>query len=327
MDGKRLLVSIIVPVFDEEECVSVVHLALCRVCDPLPCEFEFLFVDDGSTDATPASLYALRDADPRVRYLILSRNFGQQAALAAGLEHATGDVVITMDGDLEHPPALIPRMIERFREGFDVVATRRRAKVGAGWLKHKLAAAFVTLFNRLAALRIEPAGTEYRLLSRRVADVLIRLPERRRFLPGMIAWLGFPQVTIDFDAERRYGGDSKHGLAHHLRKTLDGIAAFSVYPFRKIAFFGACLATLAAIYAIAADLSSLWASMSFLVGVQFLLTGVIGAYVGRALDQVGGRPRYLVKEQGGDEPRPRKRRRRRRDKMTSRPPTASNLSE
>ena len=315
MEGPRLLVSIVVPVLNEEDCLPVLHAELCRACDPLPYDFEFLFVDDGSTDRTPDVMAKLRGVDPRVRYLVLSRNFGHQAALCAGLEHAVGDAVISMDGDLQHPPALIPVLLERFRAGFDVVNTHREKTAEVGWFKGLLSAGFYRFFNWFASIRIQPGGADFRLLSRRVVDVLNRLPEVRRFLRGLIPWLGFPQTVVAFEAPARHAGVSKYNFAKSLRLAMEGITAFSLNPLRKVAFFGLWIAVASFAYGLfgiglhlftdktVPGWTSLLACTLFLGGFQFIILGIVGEYLGRVLEQVTARPRYLVKEEGGERKR------------------------
>jgi dolichol-phosphate mannosyltransferase len=306
MAAQQPLVSVVIPVLNEAECVAAVHAELRRVCDPLPYRFEFLFVDDGSSDGTAGSLAGLRRGDERVHFLVLSRNFGHQAALSAGLAHAAGDAVITMDGDLQHPPALIVELLARFADGYDVVNTTRLSTAEVGLGKRLFSRLFYRVFNWLACVHIEPGGADYRLLARPVVDALNRLPEVRRFLRGLVPWLGFRQTVVPFTAPARVAGRSKYTFWRSLRLAVEGITAFSFYPLRKLALFGGGVALAAFVYALlmigfhlfggatVPGWTSLLFCVLFLGGCQLFALGVIGEYVGRVLEQVKERPVYLV---------------------------------
>jgi dolichol-phosphate mannosyltransferase len=296
---------------NEAECLPRLHAELRAACDALPYRFEFLFVDDGSTDASPDVLADLRRQDERVGYLRLSRNFGHQAALSAGLAHAAGDAVIMMDGDLQHPPALIPAMLQRYEEGYDVVNTARQDTARIHPLKRGLSGAFYQVFNWFSSVRIEPGSADFRLLGRAVVDALNDLPEVHRFLRGLVPWLGFRQTTIPFRAPERWAGQSKYTLWRSLRLALEGITSFSFYPLRRLAVLGwviMLLSLLYGIFSLAAHLitdstvpgwTSLMVCVLFLGGWQLLSLGVMSEYVGRVLEQVKGRPLYLVREAVG----------------------------
>ena len=185
------LVSVVVPVMNEAECLPRLHSALRAVCDALPFRFEYVFVESGSTDATVEVLAELRCHDECVRYLVLSRNFGHQAALSAGLEHAAGDAVVMMDGDLQHPPEVIPRLLEKWREGYEVVNTARVETEAAPAFKRLWSWVFYRVFNGSTIVAIEPGGADFRLMARVAVDALNALPERHRFLRGLVPWLGF----------------------------------------------------------------------------------------------------------------------------------------
>ncbi|HEV3259078.1 MAG TPA: glycosyltransferase family 2 protein, partial [Gemmataceae bacterium] len=282
-----------------------------RVCDPLPYRFEFLFVDDGSTDRSAETLAELRRQDSRVCYLVLSRNFGHQAALSAGLVHAAGEAVIMMDGDLQHPPGLIPHFLERFRDGYDVVNTIRRETVDIGRAKRWASRLFYRLFNWAASVHIEAGAADFRLMSRAAVDALNALPEQQRFLRGLVPWLGFRQTTIDFVAPSRWAGRPKYTFLRSLRFALDGITAFSFYPLRRAAVLGWTImlaSFLYGLYALGAHFlghntvpgwTSLMLCVVFLGGCQLLVAGVLGEYIGRILEQVKGRPMYIVQQAVG----------------------------
>ncbi len=316
MATPSLLISVVVPLLNEAECLPKVHEELRRVCDPLPYRFEFIFVDDGSTDGSAEVLDGLRRGDPRVRSLVLSRNFGHQAALSAGLAHARGDGVITMDCDMQHPPALIPELIDRWRAGDDVVNTIRKESVEAGLLKRLASAGFYRFFNWATRVPLEAGSADFRLMGRPVVDVLNALPERQRFLRGLVPWLGFRQGRFEYEAPRRFAGRPKYSFSRSLRLAADGLTSFSFYPLRLSALMGCAiigLSFLYGIYALAMHLiaqttqpgwTSLIVCVLFLGGCQIAILGVLGEYIGRILEQVKERPLYIVKRIGDDAERP-----------------------
>jgi len=311
MMAPRTLISVVIPIFNESACLPRLHQELTSACDGLADSFEFLFVDDGSTDATDQVLTDLRQRDARVRCLRLSRNFGHQAALSAGLAHAAGDAVIMMDGDLQHPPQLIPSLVERWREGYDIVNTVRLETAKITRTKRFFSDCFYRVFNLLAEVRIEPAGADFRLMSRATVDVLSGMPERHRFLRGLVTWLGFNQTQIEFKAPQRWAGRSKFDFKRSIRLALEGLTAFSPCPMRwalvvgglvALGSLGLGLISLGMLFwgrASAAGWIALGAFAGLIGGVQLLALGLLGEYVGRTLEQVKGRPQYIVRGQNG----------------------------
>jgi dolichol-phosphate mannosyltransferase len=305
------LISIVVPAFNEAECVGKLHEELRRVLDPLPYRFEFVFVDDGSSDTTVAVLSALRTRDPRVCFLSFSRNFGHQAALSAGLEHARGDAVIMMDGDLQHPPQVIPELLERWRTGFDVVNTIRLRTADIALPKRIMSAGFYWLFNKLGNIRIEPGAADFRLMSRAAVDALNLLPEKQRFLRGLVPWIGFRQTQVPFQAPERWAGKTKYTLGRSLRFALDGMTAFNFYPLRRLTVAGWLLAAASvggALLGLAGQALGatpvagwIWVLLAvlFFAGCQFIVTGIQGEYIGRVLEQVKERPLYIIHKAAG----------------------------
>jgi dolichol-phosphate mannosyltransferase len=308
---RQSLVSVVVPVLNEAECLPRFHAALCAACDALPYRFEFVFVEDDSIDATVAALAALRRLDGRVRYLLLSRNFGHQAALCAGLEHAAGDAVIMMDGDLQHPPELIPRLLDKWCEGYEVVNTVRVESEAAPFLDRLWSWVFYRVFNRTTTLAIEPGGADFRLMARVAVDALNALPERHRFVRGLVRWIGFRQTMVPFRAPARFAGRSKYTFARKLRFALEGLTAFSFYPLRLVSALGwvtVLLSMAYGLFAITAHLlgghtvpgwTSLIVSVVFFGGAQMTVAGILGEYIGRTFEQVLCRPVYIVRESVG----------------------------
>jgi dolichol-phosphate mannosyltransferase len=301
-------------VLNESLCLPKLHEELRRTCDPLPYRFEWVFVDDGSSDPTPEVLADLRRRDERVRYVLLSRNFGHQAALSAGLAYAAGDAVVMMDGDLQHPPALISTLLERWQAGHEVVNTIRRDTQDAGPLKRFLSWGFYRVFNWFAHTQLRPGSADFRLMAREVVNVLNELPERQRFWRGLVPWLGFRQDWVEFTAPPRFAGRAKFTFYRSLRFALDGITSFSFYPLRRLVFLGWVIVLASLVYMLWALYAHLvlhhtvegWTSLILCVlffgGCQIMTLGVIGEYVGRVLEQVKGRPMYIVRRAVGAAP-------------------------
>lgn len=307
--GVRLL-AVIVPCFDEEQAVEHTYRELKRVLGGLSGYRHLLyFVDDGSRDQTLARLNALAEADRAVRVLSLSRNFGHQAAITAGLDHADrrADVVLVMDADGENPPALIPLLLAELERGHDVVmGVRRGAREVALW-KRLASRGFYWIFNRLSEVPIEADAPEFFVLSRRAREALARMPEQRRFLRGMVAWIGFSRAYVPYLPPARVRGRSKYTFERMLRFAADALFAFSLAPVRMIVLLGALLGALgvmalaAALFALSgAGTLGLLAALSGLVlsvgGLQLAAIGVLGGYVARSFEASRGRPLYLLKQ-------------------------------
>jgi dolichol-phosphate mannosyltransferase len=303
--------SLVCPAYQEEEVLPYFHAELTAVLDPLEDELdvEIIYVDDGSRDQTLAVLRDLARRDARVRYLSLSRNFGHQAALTAGLEHARGDVVITLDSDLQHPPALLPTLLEKWRAGFDIVLTVRDDDPQLGTFKRYSSRGFYRVMSLLSDTDIRLAAADYRLMSRKAVDALLQLRESHRFLRGMVQWLGFPVTEVPFQPARRKAGVSKYTVRKMVNFAIDGMLSFSKVPLR-LAFFlglaavaigllGACVAVVG--FCVSGGKLGLgWPAVlvcvHLLCGCILLALGVVGEYVGRVYDQVKGRPLYLLKD-------------------------------
>ncbi|MBP1765838.1 MAG: glycosyl transferase family 2 [Firmicutes bacterium] len=303
------LISIVVPVFNEQDNLDIFYQEVCRHMENLPYRFELIFVDDGSSDATPLILDRLTEKDPRVRAFILARNFGHQVALTCGLDHADGDAVITMDGDMQHPPELLPAILKKWEEGYEVVKTVRLRTEGISFFKKFTSGMFYKLINAMSNVHITEGGSDFRLLDKKVVASFRRFKERARFIRGMVDAIGYRQTTLEFTALRRYAGQSKYSVTKMLRFALDGITAYSRMPLRFAFYFGILFSlisfglTLHVLFIkyFTNDAVPGWATISasilFLGGLQLLGVGIVGEYVGRIFDEVKQRPLYLVRDE------------------------------
>jgi dolichol-phosphate mannosyltransferase len=311
MTAKSPTLSIVCPAYEEEAVLPVFHEKLDLALRPVAGEYriEILYVDDGSRDRTLDVLRELAQTDLRVRYLSLSRNFGHQAALTAGLEHACGDVVVSLDSDLQHPPDLIPLLLARWREGYDVVLTERTDGPEVGWFKRFTSQQFYRLLQRLSDTEVRPACADFRLLSRPAVDALLRLRETHRFLRGMVNWLGFRVASEPYQVAPRAAGVSHYTLRRMLRLAGDGILSFSRVPLQLPAYAGLGSVGLGLLYALGTAGAALAGSSMAAWPVHLLLIvvlvlgglilcaiGIVGEYVGRIYEQVKQRPIYLLKE-------------------------------
>lgn len=301
------LVSVVVPVLNEERCVPELERRLTEVFRELAARREVIFVDDGSDDRTPEILTRLSDADPSIKAVRLSRSFGHQSALIAGLAHATGDLVITMDGDLQHPPELIPTLLDQWRRGMDIVHTLRRDPQNRnGFFKRVTAALFYRLMDLMTVVPTIHGGADFRLLDRHVLDQLNQLSEHFIFLRGLIPWMGYSSSVIEYTVEARFAGKSKYNLWMMLRLAIDGVFSFSVRPLRVITAMGIGTTVVGLAYGMfiaysffsGKALVSGWASLVMVVlifsGIQLTSIGIVSEYIGRIYEEVKRRPRYIV---------------------------------
>jgi dolichol-phosphate mannosyltransferase len=307
-----MLLSIVVPCYNEEAVLPELHRRLITVLDQIvDLNFELIYTDDGSQDRTPEILSQLQASDARVRIITLSRNFGHQIAVTAGLEHASGEALVIIDADLQDPPEVIPEMIQRWHDGYQVVYGLRAARAGETTFKRWTAKAFYRLINRLSEIEIPLDVGDFRLLDRKVVDVLLAMPERDRFLRGMVSWIGFKQIAVIYDRAPRGAGESKYSLMKMLRFAVDSVISFSLVPLRLAIWvgFGALAASFAGIvYALIIRLyttdwvrgwASIFTAVLFLGGVQLITLGIVGEYVGRIYAEVKLRPLYVVRERRG----------------------------
>ncbi|CDE94129.1 MULTISPECIES: glycosyltransferase family 2 protein [Acidaminococcus] len=301
-------ISFVVPVFNEEENIHEFYRRLTQVMAPLPYDYEILFIDDGSKDRTSQLIRELAEKDPNVQGYVFARNFGHQLALTCGLDQSTGDAVISMDGDLQHPPEMVPELLKKWEEGFEIVQTVRKATEDATWFKNITSRLYYKLINSMSEVRITPGGSDFRLMDRKAVDALNRFRERARFIRGMVNNLGFRYTTLEFVAPPRFAGHSKFNLRKMLRFALDGITAFSRVPLRLALYVG-CIAGLGSILLIGhviyvkyiiQDAVPGWTTLAaaefFLGGVELIGIGIVGEYVGRIFDEVKQRPLYIIRE-------------------------------
>jgi glycosyltransferase involved in cell wall biosynthesis len=302
-------VSIVTPFYNEAGVVAIYFARLGEVLRgwSTRIEFEFVCVNDGSRDGTLAELQAVRPPFGRIVVVDLSRNFGKEAALSAGLDHATGDAVIPMDADLQDPPELMPQMIERWLAGAPVVLAVREDRRSDGWVKRSTSAAFYALHNHLADTPIPPNAGDFRLIDRSVADVVRALPERQRFMKGLLSWPGFPAQTLTYTRPPRAAGRTKWNYAKLTNLAIEGITSFSTAPLRASTVIGALFALASMLYGgyIATralvqgvdvpGYASLFVAVVFMGGVQLLSLGILGEYVGRIYMESKRRPVYVVR--------------------------------
>ena len=301
------LLSVVAPVYNEEELVDVFYERATAALKGI--NYELIIVNDGSSDSTPARLDTLADNDERLRIVHLSRNFGHQAALTAGLEHARGDAVAMLDADLQDPPELIvDEMLPAWREGADVVYAVRRERQGESTFKLTTARWFYSLFERLTHVGLEPNSGDFRLLDRRALDALLSMGERSRFLRGMTVWVGFVQTAVAYDRDARYAGETKYTVRKMLRFSLDALTSFSHAPLQAATYLGFLFSGLAFIAipvvvilhfagSYLPGFGSITIAVLMLGGIQLIAIGLIGEYVGRIYDEVKRRPLYIVREQ------------------------------
>lgn len=309
--------GIVIAAFNEAAALPAMHARLAKVLDAMGLPAQVVYVDDGSRDDTWPVMLGLAAADPRVRLLRLSRNFGKELALTAGLDHVDADAVVVLDADGQDPPELLPEFVARWREGHDVVYGTRASREGESWLKQATARAFYRVMNRVSDTAVPADTGDFRLLSRRVVDALRGLRERQRFMKGLFAWVGYPSTSIVYQRQPRIAGRSKFNYWRLWNFALEGITGFSTAPLRVATYLGLGTALLAFGYGLWIIVKTLawgetvqgWPSMMavvlFLGGVQLMALGVIGEYLGRLYLEAKQRPLYLVQEWRGGQDRDR----------------------
>lgn len=311
-------ISIILPVFNEEQILPALYTRVSGVMQTLGETYEILFVNDGSRDDSLALLKSFSAADPALRIVSLSRNFGHQIAITCGLDHASGEAVVIMDADLQDPPEVIPQLIAKWREGYDVVYAVRENRRGEGLFKRGTAACFYRALRFLSHVDIPLDTGDFRLLSRRAVNALHSVRERSRFVRGLVSWIGYRQTGVTFARDERQAGETKYPFRKMLRFAVDGITTFSFAPLQAATYLGFMTAGSSFLYILYAVLlrlfteravpgwTSLMVAVLFVGGVQLIALGIIGEYLGRVYDEVKQRPLYLVDEQIGFDPFTRK---------------------
>jgi polyisoprenyl-phosphate glycosyltransferase len=303
------LVSIVVPAYNEDDVILEFNRRLSVVRQDLSLPSEVIFVNDGSSDNTLGLLRALKDADPTIGIVDLSRNFGKEIALTAGLDHARGDVVVVIDADLQHPPELIPKFIARWRqEDVDIVYGQRASRAGESRIKKLTSRAFYRVINAVSGRLIPLDAGDFRILSRRAVDALAGVRERHRFMKGLFVWIGYRQVPMPYEPDTRFAGASKWNYWKLWNFSIEGITSFSIGPLKIATYVGLVAAILSILYGFymvvktvffgnpVPGYPSLFVMMLFLGGLQLIFLGIIGEYLGRTFNEVKQRPLYLVRQ-------------------------------
>ena len=305
-ESAAITLSVVVPVYNEEEGLAELHRRLSAALDALGEPSEIIYVNDGSRDRSAVMLQALAQGDPRTVALDLSRNFGKELAVSAGIDFARGDALVVLDADLQDPPELIADMVAQWRNGFDCVLMRRRSREGETWLKKTTSSVFYRLLRRISDVDIPPDVGDFRLMSRRAVDALKRCGERARYMKGLFAWVGYKQTILDYERDARFAGDTKWNYWRLWNLALEGITSFSTAPLKLASYVGFAVAVSAFIYtayvfikaALVGDpvpgYPSLMVAVLFLGGMQLMALGIIGEYLARVFVEVKQRPLYLV---------------------------------
>lgn len=298
--------SIIIPIYNEEGNIQILHDRLCKVIEGITSSFELVFVNDGSKDKSLALIKLLALQDSRVRYLDFSRNFGHQIAVSAGLDHVRGNSVVIIDADLQDPPELIAEMYAKMKEGYQVVYAKRRQRQGETFLKTFTAKMFYRILKKITSINIPVDTGDFRIMDKKVVDVLNNMPERNKFLRGQISWIGFNQTYVEYDRDERFAGKTGYTYRKMLRFAMDGITSFSNFPLKVASTLGFVVSGISffiMLYSLYVRFvnghfvegwTSLMISILFLGGIQLICVGIIGEYLSRVSDNVRNRPLYVV---------------------------------
>ena len=308
------MISVVSPIYNESGNLTELYTRVTKALEGVSEEFEFILVDNGSMDCSLEIIKGLRKKDPRIKFLSLSRNFGHQGAIIAGLTYASGDAIISLDGDLQHPPELIPKLIDLWKKGHEVVFTIKKKKnEERKWLffSNRVFYKFITAISDIS---LAYGQSDYRLLDRKVVDAIMQIPEKNKFLRGMVHWVGFSQVAVEYEAGQRKSGDSKFSFWNYINFAFDGIFSFSTLPLKLFLWMGVIIASFCAIwgiYYVAMGIANLFmsdknllppgsatitVSILFLGGIQLIGIGILGEYIGRIYSQTKERPDFIVKE-------------------------------
>lgn len=303
-----MLLSVIIPIFNEEENIRLLHHRLCGVMQKIDSPFELIFVNDGSKDNSMALIKLLANEHSNVKYVDFSRNFGHQIAVSAGIDVAKGDAVVIIDADLQDPPELIIEMHQKWKEGYEVVYAKRRARKGENFLKKFTAKMFYRILNKITSFNIPLDTGDFRIIDKKIVEVLKSMPEQQKFLRGQISWAGYKQTYVEYDRDSRNAGETGYTYKKMIRFALDGITSFSDAPLKLASLMGfivsgvAFLMILYALYArfISRDYVPGWTSLMlavlFIGGIQLICIGMIGEYISRIANNIKNRPLYIVRE-------------------------------
>ena len=301
------MISIVTPVYNEEGNVVYFHDEVTKVMKELAMDYEIIYVNDGSRDRTDELIHQLADRDPHVRALTFARNFEHQIAITCGMDFAKGDAVITMDGDMQHPPALIPKLIEKWQEGYDIVQTIRTATEDAGFLKKITSSGYYAVINSISTTRVVPGGSDFRLMDRKALNTFLKFREHSRFIRGIVGGLGFRQTSIEFEAPARHAGVSKFSMKKMIHFAMDGIITNSTIPLR-ISFYICLLSAFAGFLLILHVLYCVitgqavpgWATMTILISIfgslNLMCLGILGEYIGHVFEETRNRPLYWLSD-------------------------------
>jgi glycosyltransferase involved in cell wall biosynthesis len=301
-------ISVVIPVFNEESNLLVLHERLVNVVTSISNNYELIFVNDGSKDKSLQIIKELANKNPQIKYIDFSKNFGHQLAVFAGLENAKGDAIVIIDADLQDPPELIKDLYHKMIEGYDVVFAQREQRVGESWHKLITAKLFYRFINRLSDVSIPLDTGDFRIISKKINDIIVSMPEWNKFLRGQIAWTGFNQTSIQYTREERYAGKTNYSYSKMFSFAFDGITAFSNLPLRLATYLGFVVSLISFFFIlytlyqkyingnVVQGWSSLMVSILFIGGVQLICLGIIGEYLGRIMDNVKQRPLYIVRE-------------------------------
>ena len=301
------ILSVVIPIYNEEMNIRKLYQRLCSALEALGATWEVVYVNDGSKDLSLSILQGLAETDHHVKYIDFSRNFGHQLAITAGIEHAKGEWIVIMDGDGQDPPELIPDLLNKAREGFEVVYARRRKRDGDNFLKKFTARMFYRLLAKITSIEIPVDTGDFRIIHRQIQRILSRMPEQHKYVRGQISWIGFNQTFLEYDREERMGGATKFDYRKMMRFALDGISSFSTWPLKVATISGFVVSAVAFVLIIYSlyqkffgttepGWTSLHISVLFLGGIQLIGIGMLGEYLGRVSDNVKNRPHYIVRD-------------------------------
>lgn len=312
MSPKKTDLSIVIPLFNEEGNIQVLYHSLLPVINKLTNDFEIIFVDDGSKDSSFEQITFICNDDKRILGISLSKNFGHQIAITAGLEHSCGDAVVTMDSDMQHPPEIIEALYRKFQQGYDIVNTSREDTADSSIFKNVTSAWFYKIMNALSDVHIESSSADFRLMNRKTVTAFLQLKEKDRFVRGLISWMGFKQTTISYSSPLRFSGKSKYSIGKMIRFAADGITSFSAKPLRISFYAGLIVSFVGLLYSIYAIVqyiegktipgwTSILVSVLVIGGIQLISMGIIGEYLARVFNEAKNRPLYFVKQYASKE--------------------------